>query len=119
MAVLAVNNPNNNAGVQATPTAAASTSIAAPDTFQAGFGQKYLLEIINTSGASRTVTINDPDVANPGAYKALDRDMDVVLATNQTRVIVLDGTRFRDANGNIGVAVNNVTGVSYNVFGPL
>lgn len=118
MVAIPVVNPNNVAGVQNTPTAAASTAIGTPDTIAVGFGQKYLLEIDNTSGASRTVTINDPDASNPGGYKSLDRDVDVVLATNQKRGILLDSARFRDANGNIGIAVNTIAGVTYTVWGP-
>lgn len=113
MAVLAVVNPNVNGGAQATPAAA-----AASDTIPVGVGQKYLLEIINTSGASRTITLNDPDASNPSGYKALDRDHDIVLATNQTRAYVIDGTRYRDANGVVTLTPNNVAGVSYLVYGP-
>lgn len=114
MAVIPVVNPNVNGGVQATPSAA-----AASDTFAAGFGQKYLLEIDNTSGASRTITVNDPDSSNPGGYKALDRDHDIVLATNQKRGYIIDGSRYRDSSGNVTLTPNSATGLTYVVWGPI
>jgi hypothetical protein len=114
VADLTVTNPNNQAGVQLT-----AQNAAASDRFPVGFGQKYGLEIINTSGASRTVTLDDPDANNPLAYKALNRDVDVVLATNQTRIYIVDGSRFRDATGWCNISVNTASGVAYNIFGPL
>lgn len=116
MADVTVYNPNNIAGIQATPAAA---SAGLTDRFQTGFGQKYLLEIDNTSGASRTVTVDDPDATNPGGFKTLNRDVDIVLATNQKRGFVVDSARFRDSSGWVNLSINANTGVTYTVWGPL
>lgn len=113
MADLTVNNPFNIAGVAVTPVAAAAT-----DRFQVGSGQRYQVEIENTSGASRTVTFDDPDASNPLGYKTLNRDVDVVLATNGRKVFVVEGSRFRDATGWCNMAVNTASGVTYLITGP-
>jgi hypothetical protein len=118
VAALTVQTPNV---VGITPTYAAGSS--GGDTFAALAGARYLLHMKNTSGGALTVTIDDPTSPVPAGTLAATFNPDITIsvpATTGDKMMFLDASRFRDANGNwnITYSANPPTGLTLGVFGP-
>ena len=94
MALLTVQVPLSTAAAF-TPT---YSSVAASDTFAMTSGHSYLLIVRNAGGSPDTVTIDDPNSANPGAAVAFDADATgSVPATTGERWFKLNPARFKNA----------------------
>lgn len=88
----------------------------ASDTISVNPGSKYMLHIKNANAGSVTVVINDPNSAGPAGNTAFNASVTVVIPTATERVILLDSTRFRDTNGNIGLTFSPNSSVTYAIY---
>ena len=94
MALLTVQQPLNT-GAAFTPTYSAAS---ASDTFAMTSGHSYLLIVRNAGGSSDTVTVDDPNSANPGGAVAFDPDLTgSVPATTGERWFKLNPARFKNS----------------------
>ena len=95
MALLTVQVPPSTAAAF-TPTYSA---VSASDTFAMASGHSYLLIVRNAGGSPDTVTIDDPNSADPGAATAFNPDATgSVPATTGERWFKLNPARFKNVS---------------------
>lgn len=86
-------------------------------------GSRYLLHCKNTSAGVISVIVDDATSATPSGTLVSTFNPDITVsvpATTGDRMILIDGSRFRDATGNtnISYSTNPPTGLTVAVFGP-
>lgn len=100
-------------GAAITPAAASlTTDFVVPAT-----ASVVVYRIVNGTGASLTVTIDDPNTATPVAATAFNADVPIVIATGTTRTgKITDINRFRDkTTGKITMVFPSVTSTTIEI----
>ena len=92
-----------NAGTQVTQAdGAASQTIPLADV-----ADKYVLHVENTDAAPATITLK------AGAFSGSSGDLSVAVAQNETTAIVVEGARFKNADGNVTVEITDADGSAF------
>lgn len=92
---------------------------AAADTIPIVSGQQYIVIVNNASGASINVTLVDSNSVSPGGAATFNPNVVVAVPAGAQRAMLLDGTRFRDASGNLNIQFSAFATVTYTVYGPV
>jgi hypothetical protein len=75
-------------------------------------GGRVFIHVINSSGSSVTVTVDDALTVAPRGARAFDPDVDVVVEPSGERFIgPVAPERFRGENGDVEVSYSDVTGL--------
>jgi hypothetical protein len=108
--------------VQVPPVAGAApvyNAAGSADTFPTNPGRHYIVHVKNASGGSINVTVTDPNSVSPGGATQFNPNVLIAVPAGAERVMVLEGTRFRDSSGNINLAFSATTSVTYAIYAML